>query len=538
MTPTRLADVFRRGTAARRWYWIPAVLLAVVVLVIAASWLVEEPLRRHMELRLNERLEGYTVSVGGLDLRPFAFGVELLDLVVVQEANPDPPVASIRRLAATLHGRALLRLRLVADVVMEEPVLHVDRRHVAAEARDEVPVDERGWQDALEAIHPFRINEFRVVEGRLTYVEDGPVRPLHLTRVNGAARNIRNVHSDHEEYPSEVKVDAVVFDRGRLVVDGRANFLARPHAAVRTAVALEDIALDFFQPVLRRHNFDVRGGTLSAEGEVEYTPAGTRVDLARVTVRSPVADYVHRAETARREKAQAKQAVETAQEVSGDPELVLRVAELEVTGATLGWTNRAEQPRYRVFLSHADIRVTNFTNQLREGQTVGQVRGRFMGSGATLAVLTMRPRSDGPDFEFRMAIEGTDMRTMNDLLRAHGKVDVVSGAFSIYSEVRVRGRAIRGWVKPLFGDVQVYDPEQDRDKNLLRKAWERVADAVASLLENAPRDEVATVTDLSGRLDQPDTSTWQVLVNLIRNAFVKAILPGFDRERSPGRRAA
>lgn len=544
MASTGFGGFLRRGVATvaagrRRWYWLlPAALLALLLLVVAVSWLVEEPLRRQMEARLNERLEGYTVTVGGLDLRPFAFGVELLDVVVVQDATPDPPVGSIRRLAATLHGRALLRLRLVADFELEEPVLHVDRRHVVSEAGDEVPVDERGWQDALESIHPFRINEFRVVDGRFTYVEDGPFPPLHLTGINGAARNIRNVHSDDEEYPSAVRVDAVVFDRGRLVVDGRANFLARPHAAIRTTLALEDIALDFFRPILRRHNLDVRGGTLAAEGEVEYTPTGTRVDLARVTVRGPVADYVHRAETAEREKARAKEAVKTTQEVSGDPELVLRVGELEVTGATLGWTNRAEQPRYRVFLSHADIRVTNLTNQLREGETVGQVRGRFMGSGAALAVLRMRPRANGPDFDFRLAVEGTDMRTMNDLLRAHGKVDVVSGAFSVYSEVRVRQREIRGWIKPLFGNVEIYDPEQDRDKNLLRKAWERVVDVVRAILENAPRDEVATVTDLSGRLDQPDTSTWQVLANLVRNAFVKAILPGFDRDGPSRRRAA
>lgn len=538
-----LVRVFRRGAATtgtrpRQWYRAAAVVVALVVIVAAGAWLAEEPLRRHMELRLNERLQGYTARVGGLDLRPLAFGIELLDVVVSQDANPDPPVASIRRLAATLQWRALLRLRLVADVRLEAPTVHVDRRQVVAEARDEVPVEERGWQDALQAVHPFRINEFRIVDGNLTYIDEGPFPPLRLSRVNGAARDIRNVHADGGEYPSEVHLDAVVFERGRLVVDGRADFLARPHAGVRATVAIDDIALDFFRPVLRRYNLDVRGGLLSADGEIEYAPALTRVDLARVTVREADADYVHRPETAKREKARAKEAVDTAQEVSGDPEVVLRIGELQITGASLGWTNRAERPRYRVFLSEADIRVTNLTNQLREGETVGQVRGRFMGSGATLAVLRMRPHANGPDFDFRAAVEGTDLRRMNDLLRAHGKFDVVSGAFSVYSELHVRQRAIRGWVKPLFGDVRIYDPEQERGEGLLRKAWERVLDALTTVLENVPRDEVATVLDLSGRLDDPDTSTWQMIVNLLRNAFLEAILPGFDRETGRTRRAA
>ncbi len=53
---------------------------------------------------------------------------------------------------------------------------------------------------------------------------------------------------------------------------------------------------------------------------------------------------------------------------------------------------------------------------------------------------------------------------------------------------------------------------------------------VSKLLENRPREEVATKADVSGRLDDPMTSTWQVIVNLIRNAFFRAILPGFDEE--------
>jgi hypothetical protein len=38
------------------------------------------------------------------------------------------------------------------------------------------------------------------------------------------------------------------------------------------------------------------------------------------------------------------------------------------------------------------------------------------------------------------------------------------------------------------------------------------------------------VSDISGSLDEPDTSTWQIIVRLVSNAFVKAILPGFERE--------
>jgi hypothetical protein len=49
-------------------------------------------------------------------------------------------------------------------------------------------------------------------------------------------------------------------------------------------------------------------------------------------------------------------------------------------------------------------------------------------------------------------------------------------------------------------------------------------------LENIPRDEVATKADISGRLENPQASTWQVLMNLIQNAFFQSIVPGFEGE--------
>ena len=117
-----------------------------------------------------------------------------------------------------------------------------------------------------------------------------------------------------------------------------------------------------------------------------------------------------------------------------------------------------------------------------------------------------------------------------DLLRAYGKFDVAKGTFSVYSEVKVHDGRIDGYVKPLFQDIQVYDPQKDKNKPVLKKLYEKVVGGVAHVLENHQREQVATVADLSGPVSSPHTSTWDVIVNLVSNAFVKAILPGFERE--------
>ena len=58
---------------------------------------------------------------------------------------------------------------------------------------------------------------------------------------------------------------------------------------------------------------------------------------------------------------------------------------------------------------------------------------------------------------------------------------------------------------------------------------------MAKLLENKPREEVATLTEISGPLENPQTSTWQTVVNLVKNAFFKALLPGFEKAVSLNR---
>jgi hypothetical protein len=128
------------------------------------------------------------------------------------------------------------------------------------------------------------------------------------------------------------------------------------------------------------------------------------------------------------------------------------------------------------------------------------------------------------------------MRGMNDLLRAYGKFDVVAGFFSVESQLRVKNRVVSGYIKPFFRNLDVYDKRQDKEKSAFRKLYEGLVGGVAKLLENVPRDEVATKAEIKGRVDSPETSTLQVIVRLIQNAFFQAILPGFDREVGRGRR--
>jgi Domain of Unknown Function (DUF748) len=521
---------WRRPRLGRRGRWILGGIALLVALIVVASFLVDEPLRRYIEGQMNERLKGYTAHIGRLSFHPIGGSLTLFDLVIVQDQHPDPPVLQVARFRASVQWKALLFGRLVADFRVHRPQVYADREHLRREAEDETPVKDKGWQEAFEAIYPLKINRVRITDGEITYVDDTRFEPLTLTGVDITAENIRNIRSKDRVYPSDVRVEAVAFKTGHLLIDGNADFLAAPHIGVKGVIELTDIPLDPFRQITNRVNVVVQGGTLSARGRVEYGPTIKVGDLEQATIRNVRVDYIHTRKDAGVAKKVAVKTEQVTKEAAARADMILRIRDFRVIGANLGLVNRTVTPEYRLFLDDAGIRVRDISNRLNEGVGRIEVRGKFMGSGATEVLAAFRPEQKGPDFDIDLKIENTDMTSMNDVLRAYGKFDVVRGTFSLYTEIRAKNGYVNGYVKPLFKDVKAFDPEQDRDKSFVRKLWERLIGGVSKTLKNVPRREVATKIDISGPMEDPKRGTLQAVIRLVQNAFFRAILPGFDTQ--------
>ena len=519
----------------RHWLWFAVPVALVLIVAVVIAFFIEEPLRRMTENEMNRKMKGYTAHIRKLDFHPIGFAVDFYDVQLMQNANPDPPVMRIERLTASVQWRALVHRKLVADFQLVKPIIYVDKPHFETELKDPTPVKDHGWQDALQAMYPLKINEFKIVDGEATYVESGQARPLRVTKIQVVAQDIRNVRSAEGDYPSPVKVGAVVFDRGQLKVDGKADFLLEPYAGVKGHVELRDVPLDYFAPVAARANMVVSRGSMSGRGDVEYSPKIATLWLENLRVDGLVAEYHYKKADAAAHKEVIKEGAQAAQKVSNARDVILHVDDIKVVNANVGLVNKSASPQYRVFIDEMNLNLKKFSNQRDEGYGHAMLTGRFLGSGATTGDATFRPETKGPDFAINAKIENTDMRKMNDLLRAHAKFDVVSGVFSVFSELHVHDGRIDGYVKPLFRDLKVYDKEQDEDKTFGQKVKEKAIDVASKILKNHPRKEVATKADISGPLDSPQTDTWQVLVRLVQNAFIKAILPGFEREAAQSR---
>lgn len=518
----------------RRHPWLTATTLALgglVLLGYLAGFAVAEPLRREAERRMNAALVGYRVSIGGLRLNVLGLGVDLLDLRVVQTSHPRPPVAEIQRFGASIQWWALLHGRIVGDLVIVEPKLFLDLAQAQAEMKDERDVSEHGWQEAVRSVYPLEINALEIRRGSVTYDDGSKIGPIHATDVRLLAQDIRNVASRPGTFPSPLQVEATVFESGKAAFDGNADFLAEPRVALRGDIRLDALKLQPLTPIADAWGVTIKAGTLSVAGTIATAGETTSVDLSSVRIDGIRADYASAGAAGARGERVAQKAVRTATDPETAPTTSVRIAELRIVDGELGWIDRAADPDYRVFLAKLNVAVHDFSNAKKTGQPGrADLDGLFMGSGRIRLRATFQPTRARTEFTSNLEITDVDMTTMNDLLRARGNFDVRSGRFSLFSEIDVKDGRVDGYVKPLFRDLDVYDRRQDGDKNIFRQAYEGIVGGIGTLLENRPRDEVATRTDLSGRIEDPRTSTLEIVVGLIQNAFVRAILPGLDRE--------
>jgi uncharacterized protein involved in outer membrane biogenesis len=234
--------------------WCAGILVVLILVLFIASFFLDEPLRRYTETKLNRDLKGYSVRLPGMHVQLVGLSVTLKGLTVFQQAHPNPPIAYFPVLRAGIHWREILSGRIVAEFRLDRPKINVNLLQLRTETASKVPLKKRGWQQAVEDIYPLKINALRIDDGEISYIDQDPERPLHLSRLNLQSSNIRNIRSPDKVYPSPFHLETAIFGTGRGVIDGNANFLAEPHVGIDGSFELQKVPIDHFKPVIARAN--------------------------------------------------------------------------------------------------------------------------------------------------------------------------------------------------------------------------------------------------------------------------------------------
>lgn len=213
----------------------------------------------------------------------------------------------------------------------------------------------------------------------------------------------------------------------------------------------------------------------------------------------------------------------------------VRLNEVIVTNGTMSFRNFTSDPPVNIHAGEIQLRLRNLTNAPDEqGKRSANMEGTasFLDHAPMEASANFDPlgRVDNADLRLRML--GLDLTRINDFASAYGKFDFHAGEGDLTMEFEVRERQLDGYVKPLLRNVEVFDMDQDirnEDKGFFRGLWEAVVHGGEKVLQNQRKDQFATRIELTGSLDNAEMSTFQAFIAILRNAFVEAFTPRFER---------
>jgi hypothetical protein len=208
----------------------------------------------------------------------------------------------------------------------------------------------------------------------------------------------------------------------------------------------------------------------------------------------------------------------------------LKVNRFEVFRGTIQFIDSTTKPVVNIRMNETHILAQNLKNVHDTALLPATVNASALVYGGTLNFdMKLDPLAEQSTFDMNAEIKNTNLPELNDFFKAYGKFDVSKGNFGLYTEIAAKEGKFKGYVKPLIKDLKVLG-EEDRHDNILQKTWEGIVGTASHILRNHKQNQVATKIPFEGSLNNMTSNPWYAIVDLLRNAFIQALLPSIDYE--------
>lgn len=207
----------------------------------------------------------------------------------------------------------------------------------------------------------------------------------------------------------------------------------------------------------------------------------------------------------------------------------LKINRLEINDGEIHYRDFHSNPKVDIFTKKVQILATNLSNAQHEKEILPSTveASASVYDGEAKLHMKLNALSDIPVFEMKLEMTTLDITKLNDFLQAYAKFDVKQGNISIYTEAATKDNVIKGYVKPIIKDLRVVNWEKDKD-HPLKIAWEAVVGSVAWVFKNHGKDQQATKVEFEGNLKSPHVDVWDIIGQVLYNAFVQALRPSLE----------
>lgn len=213
----------------------------------------------------------------------------------------------------------------------------------------------------------------------------------------------------------------------------------------------------------------------------------------------------------------------------------LEINRLAFNDGTLQYVDRTTSPPVDISMTDVDVIALNLKNSYDSAAVLpARIHGEAtVYEGRLNMDMRLNPLAEVPTFDLNAEWKNTNLTKLNSFFQAYAKIDVNKGSFGLYTEVAAKEGAFTGYVKPLIHDIDVLGME-DRNDNILRKAWESISGTVTEIFENQSQETFATKIPLQGRIDNPHANIVFAILQILENAFISALQPSIDQQINLG----
>lgn len=208
----------------------------------------------------------------------------------------------------------------------------------------------------------------------------------------------------------------------------------------------------------------------------------------------------------------------------------LRINHFELKNSEIHYRDFHTEPKVDVMIVDIGAIGKNFSNT--RSPTIGspatiEGTGKFEKVSPVKVKAKVYPAAKKPAFDVSSSVTDVPLTRLNDFFMAYGNFSTGGGTFSVYTDFAAANNQFRGTVKPLIKDAEILSAKEEGGP--LRQLWQGLVSLAAAIFENHSKDQIATEIPFSGTLDKPETSLWDTFIGILKNAFIKALKPGFDK---------
>lgn len=234
-----------------------------------------------------------------------------------------------------------------------------------------------------------------------------------------------------------------------------------------------------------------------------------------------------------KEKVETKQVIQDSSEFKKvfEQAMPLSVNKLEVQNGRIGYRDFTSKPNVDVKLTNLYLLAQNLTNSTEETDILPSPvkMNATIYEGRLTMDMGLNLLANDPTFDMTAELKNTNLVLLNEFMQAYGKFDVNKGEFGLYTEFAAKDGGFKGYVKPFIKDLDVRGKE-DQSDGFLQKTWESIVGGVGVVFKNQKKDQLATKVPIEGNFNNPDVNILEAIWQVLKNAFIKALMPAVDQQ--------